>query len=209
MKKETELSRTDVIRTRRKRFLTAAVALALALIPTVSAFAEAGSPEIPEEVITIPFDATIVRSTAGGSVAASKGNSAGESDSIVVINPDAIGASYYDKAGNIVQNAKLGRQKQGPGASAMFSASTPKGWKEAFPFSMTVDGVNDSSLKDGILKIYIPGTVQKAGRVYAVLGLDKNGKIHLYQDTDARENVFSANLDLEGYAFDLIFFDAK
>ncbi|MCR5222095.1 MAG: hypothetical protein K6D90_04455 [Lachnospiraceae bacterium] len=208
MKKETELSRTEVIKTRKKRFLTIAVTLIVALVPTASVFAGAASPEIPEEVITIPFDATIVRNTAGGAVAAPAKKSAGE-DTVVVINPDAIGASYYDKTGNIVQNAKLGRQKQGPGASAMFSASTPKGWTEAFPFSMTIDGVNDSSLKDGILKIYIPGTVQKAGRVYAVLGLDKNGKIHLYQDTDARENVFSANLDLEGYAFDLIFFDAK
>ena len=72
---------------------------------------------------------------------------------------------------------------------------------------MTVNGVSDNSLKDGILKIHIPGACQKAGRQFAVLAIDKNGRIHVYQDADPQANVFSAKLDVEGYAFDLIYFD--
>ncbi len=191
--------KTD-IRIRQKNFRSFAVKFLIVLIPV--AFIYAANPFIPE----FYGEGSLIPAGKGGR--SESHSDPGSSDSgPVFIDPDWIGASYLDRNGNIVGNVSLGRQKQGLAASVIFNASTPAGWTEAFPFSMTVNGVNDYSLKDGILRIHIPGPCQKAGRTFAVLAIDKNGKVHVYQDTDPQPNVFSAKLDVEGYAFDLIFLD--
>ena len=192
------------ISSRRKKFASIAIKFLIAIIPV--AFIYAANPFIPEFYGSNP---PAPAAPAAKAPVESKHEEPEyvEEEKPTFIDPDWIGASYYDSKGNLLQNVSLGRQKQGLAGSVVFASSTPAGWKEAFPFSMTVNGINDYTLKDGILKIHIPGPCQKAGRRFAVLALDKNGKIHVYQDADPQANVFSAKLDVEGYAFDLIFFD--
>ena len=192
------------ISSRRKKFASIAVKFLIAIIPV--AFIYAANPFIPEFYGSNP---PAPAAPAAKAPVESKHEEPEyvEEEKPTFIDPDWIGASYYDSKGNLLQNVSLGRQKQGLAGSVVFASSTPAGWKEAFPFSMTVNGVNDYTLKDGILKIHKPGPCQKAGRQFAVLALDKNGRIHVYQDADPQANVFSAKLDVEGYAFDLIFFD--
>lgn len=192
---------SNEIRTRQRNFKSFALKFLVVLIPV--AFIYAANPFIPE----FYGEGSVVPAGGGGGSTNHSESSGSEDSGPTFIDPNWIGASYYDQNGNIVNNVSFGRQKQGLAASVVFNSSTPAGWTEAFPFSMTVNGVNDYSLKDGTLKIHIPGSVQKAGRVFAVLAIDKNGKIHVYQDADPQPNVFSAKLDVEGYAFDLIFFD--
>ncbi len=197
------------ISSRRKRFASVAAKFLVVIVPV--AFIYAANPFIPE------FYGSGSPGPAPGAPAARavvEESRPAETEPETVVNdeptfidPDWIGASYYDSKGNLLQNVSLGRQKQGLAGSVVFATSTPAGWKEAFPFSMTINGVSDNSLKDGILKIHIPGPCQKAGRQFAVLAIDKNGRIHVYQDADPQANVFSAKLDVEGYAFDLIYFD--
>ena len=123
-----------------------------------------------------------------------------------VVNPDAI-ICYYIVNGVIDSGALFGKQEQGPVCKALFTASCPKSWTEAFSFSMSYDGVNTDTLKNGTLKLYIPGQFQKAGRKYAVMAMDKYGKVHIYQDTDLLPFVFTSPLNFEGYAFNLIYMD--
>ncbi|MBQ6128417.1 MAG: hypothetical protein IJI51_02020, partial [Lachnospiraceae bacterium] len=91
------------------------------------------------------------------------------------VDPNAvIGMSF---AGNLTGNVRIGPQVQGLIARHAFLMNTPKGWKEAFTFNMTVNDKADYSLKKGTLSFRIPTQYQKAGRNYAILGLDKNGKV--------------------------------
>ena len=123
-----------------------------------------------------------------------------------VVNPNSI-ICYYIVNGVIDPKALFGKQEQGPACKASFTASLPKGWTEAFSFSMSYEGANTTTLKNGTLQLYIPGQYQKAGRQYAVMAMDKNGVVHIYQDTDALPFVFTSPINFEGYAFNLIYKD--
>ncbi len=121
------------------------------------------------------------------------------------VDPNAvIGMSF---AGNLTGNVRIGPQVQGLIARQAFLMNTPKGWKEAFTFNMTVNDKADYSLKKGTLSFRIPTQYQKAGRKYAILGLDKNGKVKVFNDIDLKPDTITVNLDIEGYAFDLIYCD--
>ncbi len=123
-----------------------------------------------------------------------------------VINPNALAARYWVN-GKIDYKAQFGRVEQGPACKAAFSAARPAGWKEAFCFSMSYDDKHTFTMKDGILELFIPGSFQTGGREYAVMAVDKNGLVHIYRNTDKRPFVFMSKLDLEGYAFSLIYRD--
>lgn len=129
-----------------------------------------------------------------------------DSSSEFVANPDAI-VAFYIVNGAVDGKAKLGKQEQGAVCKSLFTASCPKGWTEAFSMSMSYDGVYTSTLKNGTLKLYIPAQYQKDGRQYAVMAMDKYGKVHIYQDTDALPFVFASPLNFEGYAFSVIYKD--
>lgn len=121
------------------------------------------------------------------------------------VNPNAvIGMSFV---GTPIGNFKIGPQVQGAAAQFAFRVNTPAGWKEAFSFNMTVNDKADYSLKKGILSFRIPSQYLKAGRKFAVLGIDKNGIVKLFADADLKADTITINLDIEGYAFDLIYFD--
>lgn len=72
---------------------------------------------------------------------------------------------------------------------------------------MTVNGKNEYSKKQGTIVINIPQGYQKAGREYALLGMDKNGKAFSFEDQDNNPYVLTVALDLEGYQFMLMYKD--
>ena len=121
-------------------------------------------------------------------------------------NPNEISAFYY-KDGKIDMKGMFGKAEQGEACKASFSAALPPMWKQAFTFSMSYDGKHTTDLKDGTLVLYIPPDLQKSGREFAILAIDKYGLVHTYYDTDTLANVFTTKLGFEGYAFALIYKD--
>ena len=93
----------------------------------------------------------------------------------------------------------------GEAARTLFNAATPAGWKEAFSYNILKDGKPDSSLKQGTLTLIIPTEYQKAGRQFAIIAMDKNGKTYLLTDTDTDPGTVTVNVSFEGYAMELIY----
>ncbi|MBQ9444291.1 MAG: hypothetical protein IJU43_08335 [Lachnospiraceae bacterium] len=121
-------------------------------------------------------------------------------------NPDEITAFYF-KNGVMDPKAKFGKQEQGAACKAAFDSALPAGYKQAFTFSMSVDGRHTTDLKDGIIKMYVPSSFQKAGRQFAIMAIDKNAIVHIYNDSDPQVSVIASQLIFEGYAFCLIYKD--
>ena len=65
----------------------------------------------------------------------------------------------------------------------------------------------DFTLKSGTFTLLIPSQYQKAGRQFALVALDKTGKAYLLPDTDTNPNTITVAVNLEGYAFELIYKD--
>ena len=121
-------------------------------------------------------------------------------------NPDAIfGVLYLN--GKRLESAKMGKQKQGPLGEYAFAAGRPAGYREAFSFNITVNDKADYSNKKGVLSLYIPREFQKNGRTFAITALDEKGKVHLFSDIDTSPETITCNIDINGYAFDLIYKD--
>lgn len=84
----------------------------------------------------------------------------------------------------------------------------PKNFKSAFSFNLLVGNKTDYSRKQGKLIINIPKAVQKDGRRFALIGIDRQGKTKLFYDTDTVKETLTADIDIEGYAFLLVYMDA-
>lgn len=123
-----------------------------------------------------------------------------------VINPDSITAAF-NVNGIFATNMKAGKQAQGPMGAMLFKLGTPAGWQEAFSFNMSINDKTDYTLKKGIMTFYVPEQYLKTNRQYAILAIDKNGQVHMFADTDHIPNSVTVNLNVEGYAFDLIYKD--
>ena len=123
-----------------------------------------------------------------------------------VLNPDEWTAFYYVN-GSLEPRAKFGKQAQGDACRLAFKTALPAGWQEAFTFSMTMNDRHTTDLKDGTLMLCVPEGLQKTGREYAVMGIDKNGRVTVFTDTDKQPFVLTSRLYLEGYAFELIYKD--
>lgn len=123
------------------------------------------------------------------------------------VNPNAVLVSSFISTEISAGNVKIGPQIQGAVAQLAFRIATPAGWRETFTFNMTINDKADYSLKKGTLSFKIPSQYLKAGRKFAILGLDKNGKVRLFNDIDTKADTITVNLDIEGYAFDLIYTD--
>ncbi len=121
-------------------------------------------------------------------------------------NPDALSIIYM-KDGNIIPAARAGKQVQGTMGRLAFNQARPAGWKEAFAFNLAIDGKVDNSQKKGRLILYIPSEYQKTGRTFMILGLNKGGQVFSYTDKDENSVTVTVDLNLQGYAFDLIFKD--
>ena len=72
---------------------------------------------------------------------------------------------------------------------------------------MAVNGKTDYSLKKGEMTLYVPAQYLKANRQYAILAIDKQGKVHVLADKDLLSNAVTVDLNIEGYSFELIYKD--
>ncbi len=101
-----------------------------------------------------------------------------------------------------------GYQEQGAAAKAVFAAATPRGWSEAFEFNLlNKNRQPEMTLKKGTLTLTIPSEYRKAGRQFALIALTKGGQTILLPDTDTNPNTVTATINVEGYAFALIYKD--
>ena len=123
-------------------------------------------------------------------------------------NPNEI-SGFYIKNGFIDNKAKLGKEEQGETCQYIFRSSFPAGndYKEAFSLSMSYDGKHTTDLKDGTLLLYIPPNLQRSGRKFKMLAINKDGEVFLFDNTSDNEGIFQTKLNVEGYAFCLIYTD--
>lgn len=102
-------------------------------------------------------------------------------------------------------------EKQGALCEAAFKAATPKGFTEAFSFNFNLDATGKSKpnydKKSGKLVLNIPAQYQNPGRTFAIIGIDKNGMTKIFYDKDLDDKTLSAEIDIDGYAFSLIYSD--
>ncbi len=124
------------------------------------------------------------------------------------INSDSIYAEFYENGKRNI-DARFGKQIQGLLGMAAFSEGRPVGYNSAFTFNMTVGGRGDHSNKKGVLHLHIPPEYQKSGRNFDVTALDKNGMGHIFADSDNDPAGFTGNIDIDGYAFELIYTDSR
>lgn len=106
-----------------------------------------------------------------------------EEEPMINHNPDALNAHYYLN-GMLNDNYLLGKTEQNPLGQIAFNAARPKGWNKAFSMSMSYQGRNEYSKKDGTIVLYIPEAYQKKGRKYAIMAIDKSGNVTILEDTD-------------------------
>lgn len=102
-------------------------------------------------------------------------------------------------------------EKQGELCVAAFKAAMPAGYTEAFSFNLNLDVTGMAKCnydkKSGRLVIRIPKQYQESGRKFALIGIDKYGKTKIFYDSDLDDATVAVNLDIEGYAFSLIYSD--
>ncbi len=119
------------------------------------------------------------------------------------VNPDILMWSY-DAA---KYNSLCIKQEQGSLARLAFNAGMPLGYKEAFTYNLLVNGKADYSLKTGKFVLTIPEGYRKAGRSFALIGLNQAGKAVCFMDTDTSDSTLTTTLNLDGYAFMLVYKD--
>ncbi len=104
-------------------------------------------------------------------------------------------------------NAGIKAEEPGPLAEAAFAAATPAGYAKAFAFSVTNGGQTTYTAKNGSISFKIPVQFVKNGRKFKLMGVDNNGNVKIFDNTSTDAGSFSANIDIEGYAFELVFAD--
>lgn len=110
---------------------------------------------------------------------------------------------YY----NNIKGSCAIREKQGYLCRNAFNLAMNNKYKEAFSFNLMIDGKLSYAKKSGKFLLYIPYEYRKAERRFALIGVDKYGKTKLFYDLDQEDDKITANLDMEGYAFDLVYLD--
>ena len=95
-------------------------------------------------------------------------------------------------------------EEQGEAAKAAFKNALPAGWEQMYSFDIFTDGKADHSRKNGTFGFDVPSQYQKAGRQYAIMGIDKDGKVKFFNNNSTVPGRVEANVDIEGYAFVLI-----
>ena len=103
----------------------------------------------------------------------------------------------------------VGYQEQGAAANELFAAAVPAGWIREFSFNVLDQNRQpDLSVKNGTMVLNIPGEYIKAGRQFALLGMNKGGQVISFADSDLNPNTITVKLtNMNGYAFYLIYKD--
>lgn len=122
-----------------------------------------------------------------------------------VKNPDEMGIGGFSGGASFVGTVNLGKQEQGPLGKLAFAQNRPVGWSEAFSFNMTVNGKADFTAKNGTLSITVPKQFIKAGRKFALLAIEQDGTVKLYNDMDTSDSTVTILLNGTAYAYDLIY----
>ncbi|MDO5574660.1 MAG: hypothetical protein Q4G60_11865 [bacterium] len=118
-------------------------------------------------------------------------------------NPDVLTWSYPTNPSGIL----VVKEQQGFLCRYAMKAATPFGYREAFSFNMLEDGKTSYNKKTGTFTLGIPTAYQKSGRIFAIIGIDRNGNTKVFTDLDTSDTTFTTTLDMEGYAFLLIYTD--
>lgn len=105
------------------------------------------------------------------------------------------------------QGTRILRTMQGDAAKVAFLDGKPAGYTESFSFNLITGQKAEMTLKNGSFTMDIPKELQKAGRTFALIGLDKNGMAWVFSDTDKNPETITVTINLEGYAFELIYKD--
>ena len=124
----------------------------------------------------------------------------------VPFNPDAL-EGWFLVNGQKDPKVNLGKANVGLTAEVQLKAAMSAGWMTAFTFNLSVNRKSDNSLKEGTLCLKIPSEYQKAGRTFALLGIDKRGEVIVFKDKDNDPNMITADIKIEGYQFMLIYKD--
>ncbi len=120
-------------------------------------------------------------------------------------NPDEMGIGGFSGGAGFGGVVNLGKQEQGPLGKLAFSQNRPTGWSEAFSFNMTVNGKADFTPKNGTLSIAVPMQFIKTGRKFALLAIEQDDTVKIYNDMDASDSTVTIVLNGTAYAYDLIY----
>ncbi|MBR1476553.1 MAG: LysM peptidoglycan-binding domain-containing protein [Lachnospiraceae bacterium] len=140
------------------------------------------------------------------------GSTGDSADGIATAGSPALTVSSFTPAGGAAAkrlNATAIPATQGPKALAAFRLAKPAGFSEQGTYDLAVDGEVGHTLKSGTLVLNLPPALVQKGRTFAVIFVDNTGVPHYYVDTDSNDNTFTANINLTGYAFMLVFSDAR
>ncbi len=155
--------------------------------------------------IDIKEDKKIEEYTPAAEVAAKKEDADKEyTSATIAFKPDEL---VLTKTTGLPYGTRAVKVEQGPAAKAMLHAARPAGYMDGFFFSLITNGKAETTLKAGTITLVIPMEFQKAGRTFAIIGLDKNGKTYVYSDTDTDPTTITFDVNMEGYAFSFIYKD--
>lgn len=101
-------------------------------------------------------------------------------------------------------------QEQGLACKIVLQNATPIGYIQAFTFNIALEKDNyktNYNSKNGLFQFTYPSEYWKIGRSYALIGVNKNGIPKIFYDEDTSDETVTVNLDIEGYAFSLIYSD--
>lgn len=125
----------------------------------------------------------------------------------------SVASGVTDAAGTVgaVVSGVCTMAEQGPLCVAAFEAATPAGYDEAFSFNFSVDNNNSDMTnydrKAGTFVLNIPKAYQMPGRTFAIIVVNESGLTKVFTDVDISDTTFTTVLDIEGYAFSLIYTD--
>lgn len=119
----------------------------------------------------------------------------------------ATGFTFADSTSTLGANTSIRMDEPGPAAAAAFAAATPAGYTKAFVFSVTDNGQTSFSVKNGRISFKIPAQFLLNGRKFKLMGIDKDGNVKVFNNAASDGESFEADVDVEGYQFELIFAD--
>ncbi len=111
------------------------------------------------------------------------------------------------KGPSAILNATVKEAVQGPLAMAVFDAMMPVGFTRAMTFNLIVNGALNHDLKQGTLILDIDNNLVRKGRTFALIGIGLGGQPVIFTDIDSSNLTLTSDIELEGYAFALIYSD--